>query len=635
MCFHAWLGQDPPDGSPGGFALLPSPLPSSTDGPAGSGARGLAGTVLYPPALEAEFRASTLRADGRAAAIVVGVITLLSVVFVPNDLLWVVPAGRMAQVNAIRALYVLSSLLVVVVGYRARSVPLLDGAVLGNYLVVAAFTVVLQSTRPADYYLPVILNAIGVLLAFAVVPNRFALQLLSAAAITGACMFWMAAYRLPPPLPVAILVGYSLVVANLAGAFLSWTLHRTRRLQFLAARIESETARALVAVRTRHSELYEGLGDGVVTVGPDGVILEFNETFRRMVGYPAEELRGARYDLLTSAPWHDAGEGGAAGERGAVRERPTAWTHEAEYRRRDGTSFPVEVRVLSRSGDGPGPRTWAIVRDITEERKLRERLGATSRLAAMGSLVAGVAHEINNPLAIAVASHGAAREELEQALQQLQGDGPVDRASVARRLEEAREALDDAAGGERRISAIVKDVVLLGRPDAPRTRVRLANVVAYAMEKLPEPLRERAAIEVPDGGARDGVGAEGQLVQAVVHLLEHAAAAAGGDSPSMVRVRLDPGGPASSVLSVEYHGTGMARDVAARFFEPRFVTRGAAGGTGLGLALCHAIVSAHGGTIRVTSEPRSGAVFRVELPAVEESPASGSAEPVQSAGSPR
>jgi signal transduction histidine kinase len=448
----------------------------------------LAGTVLRPPELEQAFRLAHLREDGRDAAVVVGLLTLLSTVFVINDLKWALPSGRLLDHAVARALYTASGLAVIALGLRARSPAWLDGALVTNGLIGSVLTILIQSTRPADYYLPAAWNAVGAIVAWALVPNRFPLQALAATALTASCAAWVVGYRNPPSPQSTLLLVITFLAANASGAFLSRRIHRSRRMQYLAVREQAETA---------------------------------------------------------------------------------------------------------------------------------DRLARASRLAALGRLVGGVAHEINNPLAAAMASSDFVSIELDALRQALRAGGPLDGPTLATRLDEARDALQDVRDAERRIAAIVKDLTVLGRPDAPRARVALSGVVDEALGQLPEALRSKVELRVENGGAREIAGARGQLVQVLLNLLSNSAHAAPPDRKVNVVVRVAPGSPGTSCVEVTDDGVGMSEETLAKAYDPFFTTRPVGKGMGLGLSICQSIVTAHGGTITMSSALGRGTSVRVELPVAQ------------------
>jgi signal transduction histidine kinase len=255
--------------------------------------------------------------------------------------------------------------------------------------------------------------------------------------------------------------------------------------------------------------------------------------------------------------------------------------------------------------------------DLTEARALQAQLALASRLAAMGTLVAGVAHEVNNPLTAELADQGIALELAREVRARLQGSEPIDRQAEAGVLSEAIEALEEAQEGGQRISRIVKNLTTFGRPDPTRKRVRLGAVVAEAMRWLPASVAQAATVQVEDAGAPEVAASVGQLEQVVVNLITNAARAIPPERRGLVIVRLGPGESGTSRLEVIDDGRGIEPALMERIFEPFFTTRpaGPGRGMGLGLAICHAIVTAHGGTLSVTSQVGRGSTFRVELPA--------------------
>jgi PAS domain S-box-containing protein len=256
-----------------------------------------------------------------------------------------------------------------------------------------------------------------------------------------------------------------------------------------------------------------------------------------------------------------------------------------------------------------------MTQDVTEKRALEEQLTVASRLAALGTLVAGVAHEINNPLTAELAGQGLAIEEV-QAVRDAMGAGAeLDRASAGLKLGEALEALRDAQAGGERIARVVKELTLFGRPDPRRTRVRLADVVETAMRWLPGSIVHVATIQIEDRGAPDVMASPGQLGQVLVNLVTNASRSASGEGKVTVRVVVGPGSQGMAALEVTDDGAGIDPSVLNRIFDPFFTTRKVGEGMGLGLPICHSIVTAHGGTISATSSPGRGSSFRVELPA--------------------
>ena len=142
----------------------------------------------------------------------------------------------------------------------------------------------------------------------------------------------------------------------------------------IAARKRAEEA--LAASEARYRALFETMRDGLVVVGMDGVIRDFNEVYRKMLGYPADELRTKTYPELTPERWH-AAEAKVVSEQ--VLPRGFSEVYEKEYRRRDGTVFPVELRTILMQEEGRPSAMWAIVRDVTERKQSRARIAAPER----------------------------------------------------------------------------------------------------------------------------------------------------------------------------------------------------------------------------------------------------------------
>jgi signal transduction histidine kinase len=261
----------------------------------------------------------------------------------------------------------------------------------------------------------------------------------------------------------------------------------------------------------------------------------------------------------------------------------------------------------------------------TEQRKLKEQLLVASRLSAMGTLVAGVTHEINNPLAGVTAGQTMALEDLEALRERALRGEVVPPGEVAACLEEVRASILDAQAGAERVARIVKDLATFGRPDARRVRLRLPDVVEQALRLVPGSTLRDAAILVEDLGAPEVLGSAGPLGQVVVNLVKNAARSIPDGRRGTIVVRLGPGAPGMARLEVADDGAGMADEVKRRAFDPFFTTREVGQGMGLGLSVCHAILTAHGGTISFESEAGRGTTFRVELPAAPPAGPSGPA----------
>jgi signal transduction histidine kinase len=253
-----------------------------------------------------------------------------------------------------------------------------------------------------------------------------------------------------------------------------------------------------------------------------------------------------------------------------------------------------------------------------ERNRLQAELANTARLAAMGTLVAGVAHEINNPLVAELAGQGAALEVVRETRKRLAERGDPSLTEELALLDEALEALSDAEEGGKRVARIVKDLATFASPSPQRSRLRLPEVVAEAMRWLPAAVGTVAEVVVEPGEAPDVLASRGQLAQVVVNLVSNAAKAARPGRKGRIVVRTEPGDGGTACIEVTDDGVGIEPDLIDRIFDPFFTTRpaGEGRGSGLGLAVSRSIVEAHGGTLTVRSEPGRGSTFRVELPAV-------------------
>ncbi len=399
------------------------------------------------------------------------------------------------------------------------------------------------------------------------------------------------------------------------------------------------TARRRAEERSREAgermrSIVTAMAEGVVLQDASGKIVLCNAAAERILGLTFEQM-AARTSV--DPRWRSIREDGSPfpGEEHpamrALRAGEPVSNVVMGIHKPDGTLTWILVNAeLLRRETGAAP--YAVVTtfiDVTGRKKAEAALALahqqvvlTSRLAALGTLVAGLAHEVNNPLVGVLAGQGVAKEVVTEIREQLQGSAPLDRAGMVRDIDDAADAMDDADAGAQRVARIVRDLAVFAHPDPKRTRVRLADAVEEAVRWLKASAYLAATVTVENAGAPDISAAAGQIVQVITDLLVNAAKAATDGNRARILIRAGPGAPGMARLEVIDEGAGIAADHLDRVFDPFFTTRptGDGRGTGLGLSICHAIVTAHGGTLTVESELGKGSTFRVELPAAQRSP---------------
>ncbi|HEX7625068.1 MAG TPA: ATP-binding protein, partial [Anaeromyxobacteraceae bacterium] len=277
----------------------------------------------------------------------------------------------------------------------------------------------------------------------------------------------------------------------------------------------------------------------------------------------------------------------------------------------------ARARVVERDGRGGAVRIVGTCADITERRRMLARLQIADRMASVGTLAAGVAHEINNPLAYVMSNVGYALEAM-RAAAKASSEGRATPASVAQVIAECGGALEEAESGAERVRNIVRDLKIFSRAeDDERTSVRLDRVLQAALNLADSEIRFRARL-VTDLASTPPVHAnESRLAQVFLNLLVNAAQAIpegrAGDNEIFVGTRVGPTGRA--IVEIRDTGCGIPAENRKRIFDPFFTTKPVGVGTGLGLAICHGIVTALGGDIEVESEVGRGSSFRISLPA--------------------
>jgi PAS domain S-box-containing protein len=361
---------------------------------------------------------------------------------------------------------------------------------------------------------------------------------------------------------------------------------------------------ALRVSEERYRVLVETSPNGVALVKLDSIILKANRRLGGLLGVedPAT-LEGRR--LLEFVVEEDRSRAEAEMAAFVSTGAPAA----GFIRFRGGTlCFEAEITGALTSSDAAKAAMVVVIRDVTEQRKLQARLAQADRMASVGMLAAGVAHEINNPLTYVLFNLEGLASDLPAAEAAL----PASEASLE--LEKrAREALD----GARRIREIVRDLKVFSRPGGDRVEpVSINRVIQGAVNMAHNEVKYRARLVADYGDVPLVQADEGRLAQVFLNLLVNAAQAIGEGDVKGNLIHVRTWRDADAVLAeVRDSGAGMTSEVQARVFEPFFTTKPAGIGTGLGLAISQGIVEQAGGHISVESTLGRGTRFVVRLPA--------------------
>jgi two-component system NtrC family sensor kinase len=365
-----------------------------------------------------------------------------------------------------------------------------------------------------------------------------------------------------------------------------------------------QTLSALRDSEQRFRGVLESAIDGIITIDDAGLVVEFNPAAEAMFAIERNRAVGAKIsDFINPERLRAADETAVERYLASIESRILNRRIEVAALRGAG-EFPAELTVTSTRVGGRSFFT-AHIRDLTQQKEAereiarqRDRLYQSEKINALGSLLAGVAHELNNPLSIVVGQALMLDEE---------GTG-----ELARRAAKIRTAAE-------RCSRIVKTFLAMARQRSPEKKlVDLNQVVRSTLDLVGYGIRS-VGIEVLSDLAGDlpNLNADpdqlGQLVTNLVLNAQHALK----DMPEPRRLSIRTRYKASRAqirLVIADNGPGIPRDLRSRVFEPFFTTKPVGVGTGVGLSICDAIVRGHGGWIEIEETPGGGASFTIRLP---------------------
>ena len=366
-------------------------------------------------------------------------------------------------------------------------------------------------------------------------------------------------------------------------------------------------ARDVTDERERESQMrlfaaaLENLAESVNVLDESGRILYANAAHGRMLGHDpaappvggfAAFAAGGEPSVSLAAALHEVRGSGV-------------WRGRLALQRTDGQTIPVEAHMERVERDGRR-LVFTICRDVQDELEREQRLRRAERLASIGTLVGGVAHELNNPLAAIV--------------------GFTQLLLMDERTPAERDDLETIRREAERMAEIVSNLRLLAgdthREARRRQRLDLNDVVrhvlrtrAYALHTRNVEVREDLDPDLPAV-----LGDRGEMEQVLLNLVVNAEQAMAGCAQGVLVVRTRRSRSGVSLHVVD-NGPGIAPGQLEQIFDPFFTTKAPGEGTGLGLSLVHSIVAEHGGEIQVDSRVGAGAAFRIDLPHAPEPPA--------------
>jgi two-component system, cell cycle sensor histidine kinase and response regulator CckA len=367
------------------------------------------------------------------------------------------------------------------------------------------------------------------------------------------------------------------------------------------------------------STTLRAIGDAVITVDSEEKVTFVNRVGEALSGSTQEQLVGRR--LCDVFPIVDERTGlpvSVPVREAFVGEGPTRIPSGSALARPDG-DVPIEDSVAP-IVDENGKLWGAVIvfHDVSEQRRLEKQVAHSDRLASLGTLAAGVAHEINNPLTFVLGNVGVVLEELQALRRTLQpmSSAPEGTASEpATRLNYIEEALLEVHEGAKRIQQIVNDLRTFARPEPAKQGGDVTASIQWALRVVSNLARERARLEVKLTVIPPARGDTARLGQVFLNLLINAVQAIPEGNPTGNTIRVSSGVDAERIwVSIADTGVGMSPELAKRIFDPFFTTKPVGSGTGLGLSICHGIVKGLGGEVTVESTPGRGSVFRVLLP---------------------
>ncbi len=496
----------------------------------------------------------------------------------------------------VAATYGLSAMYLVLARRAPGSRRLVEIQIYGD---VVLETVLIYLTGGPHSVFP-LLYLVSILTASIVVAPAQSFSVATAAVLLHGLLLWAQFYRWIPPIvgeagpqnlgmegSLAILLISGNVCASFVVAYLASHLAgRLRQVHGEARRSEA----SLAALQVLHEDIVQSVASGLLTFDRQGRVTSVNRTAEMLCLRGVADLRGTGWDALFAGapPFATAW---ATLERASTRRA----RFEADLLRPDGTAIPVGMSLsFLRRGRG----VICSFQDLTEIRRMEQRVRHADRLAALGRMAAGLAHEIRNPIGAIRGSVEVLRESLE----------PRD---------DDRRLMDIVLRESDRLDAIIHEFLQFSRPPrlvrVPTDLGALADEILLMLQHRQGPARVR--ITRPDREATIKAQVDpSQMRQALWNLCLNAVEAMpdGGELRVGVRAPAPEGGPPVAEVVVEDTGIGIGEAALPHVFEPFYTTK--AKGTGLGLAIVHRIVEDHGGEIRVESRPEAGSRFTLLLP---------------------
>jgi PAS domain S-box-containing protein len=346
----------------------------------------------------------------------------------------------------------------------------------------------------------------------------------------------------------------------------------------------------------------ERAGDAIEITDPEAKLIYVNPAWERLTGYSRTEAAGKTPAMLrsgteTEAFYEAIWQTIMSGE---------VYSGGFACKRKDGTLFDQELTVWPvQNREKEIVHIVGMRRDVTEKIRTEQALRISERMASVGTLAAGIAHEINNPLTYVLISLRFAQGELKDA--------------DARPPPHVLDALERAVDGAERVSAIVKELRIFSRPnDRTVSALDPRAVLDSALRMVDNDIRHRANLVRDFGAVPDVLGNDGRLSQVFLNLLLNAAQALETcpREQSQITVRTSTDDKGSAVIEISDTGVGIAPQHLSKIFDPFFTTKPVGLGTGIGLSICHGIVKSMDGVIEVESKLGQGSLFRVRLPKV-------------------